>query len=111
MREKNIVSEYSISNMFEELSGKSRVDQEHIHNMDTTNDSMVDLCQQLTETNQDQGKQIEKLISQIEALTNLLAPNGTRYPSNENENKLKYQHTIDAICVANSTRTLIFYGI
>ena len=28
--------------------------------MTTTNDAMVELCQQLKETNQDQGKQIRK---------------------------------------------------
>ena len=31
--------------------------------METTNEAMVELCQQLTEMNQEQGKQISELIS------------------------------------------------
>ena len=39
------------------------VDQENIEKMETTNEAMVELCQQLTEMNQEQGKQISELIS------------------------------------------------
>ena len=46
--------------MFEELSDTSRVDQEQIQQIATTNVAMGDLCQQLTETNQEQVKQIRK---------------------------------------------------
>ena len=46
--------------------------------MATRNESIVDLCQNLTETNQEQGKHIYKLITQIEALTKLFTSNGTK---------------------------------
>ena len=55
--------------------------------METTNEAMVELCQKIMETNQDQGKKAAKLISQIGALTNILASNGTRAPPKEEENK------------------------
>ena len=57
--------------------------------MATTNEVMVELCQKLTETNQEQGKQIAKLISQIETLTKILEYNGTRAPPKEADKKLK----------------------
>ena len=51
-----------------------------------TNEAMVELFQNLTEMNQDQAKQIAKMITHIEALTNLLAQNGTRASPQEEEN-------------------------
>ena len=52
MREKNIVSEDTIKDMFEELGDTSKLDQKHIQQMATKNEKMVELCQQLMETNQ-----------------------------------------------------------
>ena len=40
--------------------------------MKMANEAMVELCQQLMNTNQEQGKKIAKLITQIESLTKLL---------------------------------------
>ena len=54
--------------------------------MEMTNEAMVELFQNLTEMNQDQAKQIAKMITHIEALTNLLAQNGTRASPQEEEN-------------------------
>ena len=48
--------------------------------METTNEAMVELCQQLTETNQEQGKRILKLIAHIKMLTKLLTSNRTKAP-------------------------------
>ena len=57
--------------------------------MATTNEAMVELSQKLTETNQEQGKKIPKLMLQIETLTNLLALNVTRVPLQEEEKEDK----------------------
>ena len=51
--------------------------------METTNKAVVELFQQLTDTNQVQGKKIAKLISQIESLATLLSSNVTRAPPKE----------------------------
>ena len=80
-----MVSEDSIRETFEELSYKSRVDQEQIHKMSTINEYIIELCQQPMETNQEQGKKTEKLILKIDALTKLLPSNGTRDPPQEYE--------------------------
>ena len=69
----DIVSVYRIRDMIEESSDMSRVDQEYIQQMSTTNEAMLELFQELTEMAQDQGKQITKFISPIEELTKLLA--------------------------------------
>ena len=83
MREKSIFSEDGIRDMFNYLSNASRVDQEQIKQMETTNKAVVELFQQLTDTNQVQGKKISKLISQIESLATLLSSNVTRAPPKE----------------------------
>ena len=46
--------------MFEELRNTPRVDQEQMQKTATKNKSIVVLCQQITDTNQEQGKQILK---------------------------------------------------
>ena len=109
-REKNIVSEDSIIEMFEELSNTLRVDQEHIQKMETINEAMVELYQQIIETNQEQGKQIETFISKIEILTNLLALNGTRSPPQEEYKKRKQNPTEYASFAANSTKIRLLMG-
>ena len=53
----------------------SKVYKEQMKHMATTNESMVELCQQLIATNQEQWNYIAKLITQIEALAQLLASN------------------------------------
>ena len=65
MRKTTIDSEDSIRDMIEELSDKSRMNQEKTQHMATTDEAMVELCQQFTDTNLEQGKQITKLIIQI----------------------------------------------
>ena len=57
--------------------------------MEMINETMVELCQQIMETKQYQGKQIAKLISHIETLTNILASNGTIEPPQEEYKKGK----------------------
>ena len=48
---------------------------------------MVKLFQKITKTNQEQGKQISNLISQIETLTKILVFNGTIEPPQDNNKK------------------------
>ena len=48
--------------------------------METTNEAMVELCQQLTEMKQEEGKNITKLISRIEELTKLSELDRPRAP-------------------------------
>ena len=73
--------------MFEELRYTSMLYQYKIQQMTTTNEAIVELWQRLTKKNQEQGNQIEKLISQIEALTKILSSNGSRVSQQEEENK------------------------
>ena len=56
MREKHIITEEIINDMFKELSNMSRVDQYQINWMKPTNKAMVEFFQQLKDMNQDQGK-------------------------------------------------------
>ena len=51
--------------------------------MGTHNEARVELYQQLTEMNQNQGKQIAKLIAHIKVLTKLLTLNSTKAPLQE----------------------------
>ena len=51
------------------------------------NYAMVELCQQLTETNQEQGNKIIKLITYIEAITKILVSNGHKAPPQEEYKK------------------------
>ena len=73
--------------MFEELSDTSRVYQQKIQQTKTMNYAMVELCQQLTETNQEQGNKIIKLITYIEAITKILVSNGHKAPPQEEYKK------------------------
>ena len=41
---------------------------------------MVELCQKIAETNQDQEKEISEVVSQIKMLTEILASNITKSP-------------------------------
>ena len=56
MREKHIITEEIIYDMFKELSNMSRVDQYQINWMEPTTKAMVEFFQQLKDMNQDQGK-------------------------------------------------------
>ena len=89
MREKHIIPNKIIYDMFKELSNMSRVDQYQINWTEPTTKAMVDFFQQLKDMNQDQGKQIEKLISQIKIITKLLLSNSTKEPLQEEEKKEK----------------------
>ena len=62
MREKNIITEDSIRDVFEEFSETSRVDQEQIHKITATNEAMVELCHKLTDMSREQLKQIRKIV-------------------------------------------------
>ena len=75
--------------MFEELGDTSWVDQEHMKQITTKNEAIVGQCQHLTDTSQDQEKQINNVIQQIETLTKLLALNGTRSQPQEEDKKEK----------------------
>ena len=46
--------------MFEELGDTSKVHQKHIQQMETTNEAMVELCQQLMEIKQEHGKKYRR---------------------------------------------------
>ena len=62
MREEKIVSKVRIRDMFEELGDTSWVDQEHMKQITTKNEAIVGQCQHLTDTSQDQEKQINNVI-------------------------------------------------
>ena len=75
--------------MFEKLGATLSMDQHQVQQMATKKEAMVELCHQFTETHQEQGNQIIKLISHIKALTKIISPHGTTAPQQKRRKKEK----------------------
>ena len=69
--------EQRAENCLDGLSDATREDKEQMNQMASTNEAMVELCQNLTEAKIQQGKQITDLIVQVEKLNKLLMEEST----------------------------------
>ena len=69
--------EQRAENCLDGLSDATREDKEQMDQMASTNEAMVELCQNLTEAKIQQGKQITDLIVQVEKLNKLLMEEST----------------------------------
>ena len=72
-----------LKNYLDGLSDATRADKDQMNQMTTTNEAIVELCQQRTEANIQQGKQITEIILQVENLTKLLTEKRTKPAGSE----------------------------
>ena len=72
-----------LKNYLDGLSDATRADKEQMNHMAYTNESMVELCQKLTEAKMQQGKTITELILQVAKLTKLLTEKSTKPAGSE----------------------------
>ena len=78
MADKIEMESEELKNYLDGISDATRADKEQMNQMASTNDTMVELCQYLTEVKIQQCKQIIELILQVAKLTKLLTEKNTK---------------------------------
>ena len=78
MADKIEMESEELKNYLDGISDATRADKEQMNQMASTNEAILELCQQLTEAKMQQGKQITELILQVAKLTKLLTEKNTK---------------------------------
>ena len=81
--DKSEIESDELKNYLDGISNTTAADKEQMNQMASTNEAMVEFCQQLTELKIQQGKNISDLILQVAKLTKLLTDRSTNPEGSE----------------------------